>query len=1762
MLYSADYTTELWTTEDHQFDQLFPEPPKKVKAEQSIRQLGDFQHFLNTKATTQYEFQSANIRIPYQNPLYQDVKVKTIEDRRLERERAKLMSKNTGSNLDISRLLEQVQNSVPSFSPGKATVKQNGAQKMSIRPVKIENVPTNNPIKLVKNVTPESVLSKSFKFENVHETQGTVHEKSKPDKSEKPSKIGKENDERVHEKAKPDKSEKSSKIGKENDKRVQEKAKDCPNFKVQSKQEIVQEKVKPIDRVSPPQFQKRPRKSTPNSSQAPTKPYQEIKSEPSSTPVTKINYEIHKSEITSPSKCANNFEKSSPIDKVRPDQFEKRPSEMNSNNNQAPKKPLQETKSSPSAMPVTINNRVKHDQFQKRQREESSDSLQTLQAPKKPYPKMNTPLKESSIFDIMTDIVLPSKGENLTPIQGLSKKDQNMLPPKDDQHSPTLVPPKSAKSTPIQTVSKNAQITLPTEAARQSPKMLSPKSANYTPILTVSKAGQGMLPSKDASHLPKSASHLPKSANSTSNVTSPIQILPKAGQGMLAPKDASHSPKSANSTSNVFPPIQSFSKSGQSMLPSKDANHSSKMLPTNQSKFKLPINKEPDFFSLPSDNFMQESQKTAEAENDDFYSSLFSDVKSDQTLPVKNKPNLMPAELENNPGLTPIEQKKHQRVAFSSIHKSRLPLSSTSVTNPSRQQQLQMELAQLRRKQSIKKFLTQSNFSQSNRTQKGDNIKSPTDTQSFKSEQKIVTTTSNQQTAQHSKVKFNVIEKSKYEINQLANHPNLVSLNVPKTSDNYKGAKLCTQELLKYQMNHKETNQSSHLRERPQSFNSSTLQVVTNKTANNNSFLMPEIKSNCESKTKYPAKVFSDQNYIDNNHDWARFEIPTKEPTAHLSGQNAKLISIESPIKTPKSEFDFENYSSLFQNQSEVKNISEPNDKSSTDFDMSWLFTSEQNIAQPSIKDIQLSNAINSIQNLNEITNGTSTLPFEFPTSHPVLNISSEEILAPKLVGENSKNESVQILSIPEQHSPSDSNSVAEWITDTIETPIIGAGAADIETLLAINSIDQHEPIVYSPVFEAKLHDSVTEQLEQPEATKYISNWAESSETKKQSHVIQMSNPEIVSQFKQDPKSSDECSTQLKDLINAKKSIFDLNLEVASHTNLGLIKLSSKSVENYCKIANSLNEVSVTETNLVASGAEVVSQTNLTELQDYNTYTMTPSLIDLSGLEETFPKGTKLEFSPIEGEAAIHNKNPALNKMVIENSNSISPKRLAQEHAQQVQNPNKKAKLESSCYENKTIANSNPNSLQTNIMPESKQHITSEALLTQQIKDTSKIPYFTGEQSIPQYRNQQWENQENINYQNQYYHNQHNSTNTAYNNQQFTSSNNHYMYQNRNIQVQQSVAQMSICHPSKMQADVHLQRQFHQSGMPINHHQQLQHNYAQIHYQNQIQHHSSVLTQGNNPIHNNGHTSFNNQTQKPVYNSLQLTNPVHNSDQAIPYKQHQIRFQMYKQVLDASKNRILAIRLHHQRSLLQQIKQGLTPEQKENKANEFKQVEMKFQEELNSIHQNMFQLNEAEQVQHQKHNQQVKNQQNFVQQMGHQQAHLPQHQPTYHQMQPEQPPAYQKMQHRQPAAYQQMQPAAYQQTQHKQPAAYQQMPQQIFQQWQKQDVDHHQGQPQFERNFQHNYSFQQQAQVQSSFQHTAQSNNIEKQQQKASVFEHILTLKNQLMESPFQEFSSENQISNLKNKNIYPGPFMSATKFAPYQEETLDILNEIMDGQL
>ena len=154
------------------------------------------------------------------------------------------------------------------------------------------------------------------------------------------------------------------------------------------------------------------------------------------------------------------------------------------------------------------------------------------------------------------------------------------------------------------------------------------------------------------------------------------------------------------------------------------------------------------------------------------------------------------------------------------------------------------------------------------------------------------------------------------------------------------------------------------------------------------------------------------------------------------------------------------------------------------------------------------------------------------------------------------------------------------------------------------------------------------------------------------------------------------------------------------------------------------------------------------------------------------------------------------------------------------------------------------------------------------------------------------------------------------------------------------------------------------------------------------------------------------------------------------------------------------------------------------------------------------------------------------------------------------------MQHRQPAAYQQMQPAAYQQTQHKQPAAYQQMPQQIFQQWQKQDVDHHQGQHQFERNFQHNYSFQQQAQVQSSFQHTAQSNNIEKQQQKASVFEHILTLKNQLMESPFQEFSSENQISNLKNKNIYPGPFMSATKFAPYQEETLDILNEIMDGQL
>ena len=524
MLYSADYTTELWTTEDQQFDQLFPEPPKKVKAEKSIRQLGDFQHFLNTKASIQYEYESANIRIPYHNPLYQDVKVKTIEDRRLERERAKQMSKNSSSKLDISRLLEQVQNSVASFNPGKPNVKQNGAgQKMCNRPMKMENVPINNQIKSSKNVSP--VQTKSFKIENVHEKmisvpQGTVREKSKPGESEKSLIIGKEN-------------------VTTNDTRVHEKVKDCQNFKVQGKQDIVHEKVKPVDRVSPPQFQKRPRKTTPNSSQAPNKPFQGTKSEP----VTKSNYENHnrfasKSEITLPSKSANVLEKSNPIDRVSPPKFQKRPSEMNPICNEAPKKPLQETKSSP------INNIVNHHQFQKRQREESLDSLQALQAPKKPHPKMDTPSKESSIFDIMTDIILPSKGENITPIQGLSKKDQKLLPPKylspksgnstqkygknmsspkDDQHSPTFVPPKNTMSTPIQTVSKNGQNTFPTEAAKHSSTIVPPKRANSTPIQTVSKAGQGMLP----------------------------------------PKDPSHSPKSANATSNVFPPVQSFSKSGQ-----------------------------------------------------------------------------------------------------------------------------------------------------------------------------------------------------------------------------------------------------------------------------------------------------------------------------------------------------------------------------------------------------------------------------------------------------------------------------------------------------------------------------------------------------------------------------------------------------------------------------------------------------------------------------------------------------------------------------------------------------------------------------------------------------------------------------------------------------------------------------------------------------------------------------------------------------------------------------------------------------------------------------------------------------------------------------------------------------------------------------------------------------------------------------------------------------------------------------------------------
>ena len=170
-LCSADNTIDFRITEKQQLDQLFPEQPKKVKTENCVEQLGSFQDFLNSQALIQYEVEDL-----FHNPLNQVIKIKTIEDRRLERQMAKEMSPNG----DITRTLEPIPSTdPPHFAPGETNLKQKASPNVVERPRKVEkeNVPTNLNlicndiiIKPSKNIVSEkSKYCESLKPENVDE---------------------------------------------------------------------------------------------------------------------------------------------------------------------------------------------------------------------------------------------------------------------------------------------------------------------------------------------------------------------------------------------------------------------------------------------------------------------------------------------------------------------------------------------------------------------------------------------------------------------------------------------------------------------------------------------------------------------------------------------------------------------------------------------------------------------------------------------------------------------------------------------------------------------------------------------------------------------------------------------------------------------------------------------------------------------------------------------------------------------------------------------------------------------------------------------------------------------------------------------------------------------------------------------------------------------------------------------------------------------------------------------------------------------------------------------------------------------------------------------------------------------------------------------------------------------------------------------------------------------------------------------------------
>ena len=162
--------------QQQQQDQLFPEQPKKVKTEYSVEQLGSFQDFLNSQALFQYDVEGVIDLFP--NPLNRVVKIKTIEDRRLEREMAKEMSQNG----DTTRHVEQIPSTdPPHLNPDETNLEPS-------QDIEKENVPThlrathlnlngNDIIKPSKNIISEKTkFCESLKPENVdeHMTPGEI----------------------------------------------------------------------------------------------------------------------------------------------------------------------------------------------------------------------------------------------------------------------------------------------------------------------------------------------------------------------------------------------------------------------------------------------------------------------------------------------------------------------------------------------------------------------------------------------------------------------------------------------------------------------------------------------------------------------------------------------------------------------------------------------------------------------------------------------------------------------------------------------------------------------------------------------------------------------------------------------------------------------------------------------------------------------------------------------------------------------------------------------------------------------------------------------------------------------------------------------------------------------------------------------------------------------------------------------------------------------------------------------------------------------------------------------------------------------------------------------------------------------------------------------------------------------------------------------------------------------------------------------------